>query len=116
VIEEIGGFSSDTLAEDQDLTIEVRKLHYRIGYEEARSAIPKRPTPFGIWQSSAIDGRSAHCSACGNTRGAVKSKVRHARLRCDAKRLDLSGAVSADLAVDGSNVRLDGRGGGHDRA
>ncbi|HYJ90029.1 MAG TPA: glycosyltransferase, partial [Pyrinomonadaceae bacterium] len=34
VLEHIGGFSSDTLAEDQDLTIEVRKLHYRIGYEE----------------------------------------------------------------------------------
>lgn len=34
VLEQVGGFSSDTLAEDQDMTIEVRKLHYRIGYEE----------------------------------------------------------------------------------
>ena len=34
VIEEAGGFSSDTLAEDQDLTIQVRKLGYKIGYEE----------------------------------------------------------------------------------
>jgi len=34
VLEQTGGFSSDTLAEDQDLTIEVRKMHYRIGYEE----------------------------------------------------------------------------------
>jgi cellulose synthase/poly-beta-1,6-N-acetylglucosamine synthase-like glycosyltransferase/peptidoglycan/xylan/chitin deacetylase (PgdA/CDA1 family)/spore germination protein YaaH len=34
VLEQVGGFSSDTLAEDQDLTIEVRKRHYRIGYEE----------------------------------------------------------------------------------
>ena len=34
VLEEAGGFSSDTLAEDQDLTIQVRKLGYRIGYEE----------------------------------------------------------------------------------
>lgn len=34
VLEEVGGFSSDTLAEDQDLTIQVRKLGYNIGYEE----------------------------------------------------------------------------------
>ncbi|PYS88734.1 MAG: polysaccharide deacetylase [Acidobacteria bacterium] len=34
LLEQIGGFSSDTLAEDQDLTIEVRKLDYHIGYEE----------------------------------------------------------------------------------
>ena len=34
VVEEAGGFSSDTLAEDQDLTIQVRKLGYHIGYEE----------------------------------------------------------------------------------
>ncbi len=34
VLEEIGGFSRDTLAEDQDLTIQVRKLGYNIGYEE----------------------------------------------------------------------------------
>jgi cellulose synthase/poly-beta-1,6-N-acetylglucosamine synthase-like glycosyltransferase len=43
VIEEIGGFSSDTLAEDQDLTIEVRKLHYRIGYEEAAIGYTEAP-------------------------------------------------------------------------
>ncbi len=43
VIEEIGGFSSDTLAEDQDLTIEVRKRHYRIGYEEAAIGYTEAP-------------------------------------------------------------------------
>jgi len=34
LLEQIGGFSSDTLAEDQDLTLKVRKLGYKIGYEE----------------------------------------------------------------------------------
>jgi cellulose synthase/poly-beta-1,6-N-acetylglucosamine synthase-like glycosyltransferase/peptidoglycan/xylan/chitin deacetylase (PgdA/CDA1 family)/spore germination protein YaaH len=34
LIEQCGGFSSDTLAEDQDLTLKIRKLGYKIGYEE----------------------------------------------------------------------------------
>lgn len=43
VLEETGGFSSDTLAEDQDLTILVRKLGYRIGYEEAAIGLTEAP-------------------------------------------------------------------------
>jgi cellulose synthase/poly-beta-1,6-N-acetylglucosamine synthase-like glycosyltransferase/peptidoglycan/xylan/chitin deacetylase (PgdA/CDA1 family)/spore germination protein YaaH len=34
VLEETGGFSSDTIAEDQDLTLLIRKLGHKIGYEE----------------------------------------------------------------------------------
>jgi cellulose synthase/poly-beta-1,6-N-acetylglucosamine synthase-like glycosyltransferase/peptidoglycan/xylan/chitin deacetylase (PgdA/CDA1 family) len=34
LIEKCGGFSADTLAEDQDLTLLIRKLGYKIGYEE----------------------------------------------------------------------------------
>ena len=34
LLELVGGFTSDTLAEDQDLTIKVRRLGYKIGYEE----------------------------------------------------------------------------------
>src|SRR5205814_3815899 len=34
LIEKFGGFSTDTLAEDQDLTLQIRKLGYHIGYEE----------------------------------------------------------------------------------
>jgi len=34
LIEICGGFSADTLAEDQDLTLRIRKLGYKIGYEE----------------------------------------------------------------------------------
>jgi cellulose synthase/poly-beta-1,6-N-acetylglucosamine synthase-like glycosyltransferase/peptidoglycan/xylan/chitin deacetylase (PgdA/CDA1 family)/spore germination protein YaaH len=35
LIENCGGFSADTLAEDQDLTLRIRKLGYKIGYEES---------------------------------------------------------------------------------
>jgi len=35
LIERAGGFNAETLAEDQDLTLQIRKLGYRIGYEEA---------------------------------------------------------------------------------
>jgi cellulose synthase/poly-beta-1,6-N-acetylglucosamine synthase-like glycosyltransferase len=34
LIRECGGFSSDTLAEDQDLTLQIRKRGFKIGYEE----------------------------------------------------------------------------------
>jgi cellulose synthase/poly-beta-1,6-N-acetylglucosamine synthase-like glycosyltransferase/peptidoglycan/xylan/chitin deacetylase (PgdA/CDA1 family)/spore germination protein YaaH len=43
LLEQIGGFSSDTLAEDQDLTLEVRKLGYKIGYEEGAVALTEAP-------------------------------------------------------------------------
>ncbi len=43
VLEETGGFSSDTLAEDQDLTILVRKLGYKIGYEEGAIGLTEAP-------------------------------------------------------------------------
>ncbi|MEP7074800.1 MAG: glycosyltransferase [Acidobacteriota bacterium] len=43
VLEETGGFSPDTLAEDQDLTIQVRKLGYRIGYEEEAIGLTEAP-------------------------------------------------------------------------
>src|SRR5207237_5902232 len=43
VLEEIGGFSPYTLAEDQDLTIQVRKLGYRIGYEENAIGLTEAP-------------------------------------------------------------------------
>lgn len=43
VLEETGGFSSDTLAEDQDLTIQVRKLGYTIGYEEDAIGLTEAP-------------------------------------------------------------------------
>ena len=43
MLEEAGGFSSDTLAEDQDLTIQVRKLGYTIGYEEDAIGLTEAP-------------------------------------------------------------------------
>jgi cellulose synthase/poly-beta-1,6-N-acetylglucosamine synthase-like glycosyltransferase/peptidoglycan/xylan/chitin deacetylase (PgdA/CDA1 family) len=35
LIEQCGGFSENTLAEDQDLTLQIRKRGYKIGYEES---------------------------------------------------------------------------------
>ncbi|MGI9036058.1 MAG: polysaccharide deacetylase family protein [Pyrinomonadaceae bacterium] len=43
VLEKCGGFSSDTLAEDQDLTIQVRKMGYKIGYEENAIGLTEAP-------------------------------------------------------------------------
>lgn len=43
ILEKIGGFSSETLAEDQDLTIQVRKLGYKIGYEENAIGLTEAP-------------------------------------------------------------------------
>jgi cellulose synthase/poly-beta-1,6-N-acetylglucosamine synthase-like glycosyltransferase/peptidoglycan/xylan/chitin deacetylase (PgdA/CDA1 family) len=43
LLTEIGGFSSDTLAEDQDLTLQIRRLGYTIGYEEDAIAWTEAP-------------------------------------------------------------------------
>jgi cellulose synthase/poly-beta-1,6-N-acetylglucosamine synthase-like glycosyltransferase/peptidoglycan/xylan/chitin deacetylase (PgdA/CDA1 family)/spore germination protein YaaH len=40
---EAGGFPVDTLAEDQDLTLRIRRLGYRIGYEETAIAWTEAP-------------------------------------------------------------------------
>ena len=40
---DVGGFPSDTLAEDQDLTLRIRRLGYRIGYEETAIAWTEAP-------------------------------------------------------------------------
>jgi cellulose synthase/poly-beta-1,6-N-acetylglucosamine synthase-like glycosyltransferase len=43
MLDRVGGFTSDTLAEDQDLTLRVRRLGYRIGYEERAVAWTEAP-------------------------------------------------------------------------
>jgi cellulose synthase/poly-beta-1,6-N-acetylglucosamine synthase-like glycosyltransferase len=43
LIEQAGGFQSDTLAEDQDLTLSIRRLGYNIGYEEDAIAWTEAP-------------------------------------------------------------------------
>ena len=48
LIEQCGGFSSDTLAEDQDLTMRIRKLGYKIGYEEAAIGWTEAPDRLGM--------------------------------------------------------------------
>ena len=46
LLERAGGFSPDTLAEDQDLTMRVRKLGYHVGYEETAVAWTEAPDTF----------------------------------------------------------------------
>jgi cellulose synthase/poly-beta-1,6-N-acetylglucosamine synthase-like glycosyltransferase/peptidoglycan/xylan/chitin deacetylase (PgdA/CDA1 family)/spore germination protein YaaH len=43
LIEEAGGFQSDTLAEDQDLTLRIRRMDHNIGYEEDAIAWTEAP-------------------------------------------------------------------------
>lgn len=43
LVMEAGGFPSDTLAEDQDLTLKIRRLGYTIGYEETAIAWTEAP-------------------------------------------------------------------------
>lgn len=43
LVERVGGFSSDTLAEDQDLTLKLRRLGYKISYEENAIAWTEAP-------------------------------------------------------------------------
>jgi cellulose synthase/poly-beta-1,6-N-acetylglucosamine synthase-like glycosyltransferase/peptidoglycan/xylan/chitin deacetylase (PgdA/CDA1 family)/spore germination protein YaaH len=43
LLDQAGGFTSDTLAEDQDLTLRIRRLGYSIGYEENAIAWTEAP-------------------------------------------------------------------------
>jgi cellulose synthase/poly-beta-1,6-N-acetylglucosamine synthase-like glycosyltransferase/peptidoglycan/xylan/chitin deacetylase (PgdA/CDA1 family)/spore germination protein YaaH len=43
LVEQAGGFNSDTLAEDQDLTLRIRRMGYQIGYEERAIAWTEAP-------------------------------------------------------------------------
>jgi cellulose synthase/poly-beta-1,6-N-acetylglucosamine synthase-like glycosyltransferase/peptidoglycan/xylan/chitin deacetylase (PgdA/CDA1 family)/spore germination protein YaaH len=47
LIEECGGFSAETLAEDQDLTLKIRRLGFKIGYEERAIAWTEAPDKLG---------------------------------------------------------------------
>ncbi len=47
VVEKLGGFSHDTLAEDQDLTLEVLRAGYKVAYEEDAIARTEAPDTLG---------------------------------------------------------------------
>jgi len=67
LIEKAGGFQSDTLAEDQDLTLNIRRMGHNIGYEE--DAIAWTEAPIACTRSPGSDsvGLLAPCSVCANT-------------------------------------------------
>src|SRR2546426_5373334 len=43
LLDQVGGFPADTLAEDQDLTLNIRRMGYNIGYEENAIAWTEAP-------------------------------------------------------------------------
>jgi cellulose synthase/poly-beta-1,6-N-acetylglucosamine synthase-like glycosyltransferase/peptidoglycan/xylan/chitin deacetylase (PgdA/CDA1 family)/spore germination protein YaaH len=47
LIDRCGGFSAETLAEDQDLTLKIRRLGYKIGYEEGAIGWTEAPDKLG---------------------------------------------------------------------
>ena len=67
LIEQAGGFHVDTLAEDQDLTLRIRRLGYNIGYEENAIAWTEAPRSFALaGASNDFAGPMARCSACAS--------------------------------------------------
>jgi cellulose synthase/poly-beta-1,6-N-acetylglucosamine synthase-like glycosyltransferase len=50
-LEQVGGFSDDTLAEDTDLTIAVNRAGWRVAYEERALAWTEAPSTLsGLWK------------------------------------------------------------------
>jgi cellulose synthase/poly-beta-1,6-N-acetylglucosamine synthase-like glycosyltransferase/peptidoglycan/xylan/chitin deacetylase (PgdA/CDA1 family)/spore germination protein YaaH len=47
LVDEVGGFSHDTLAEDQDLTLSIRRAGYSIAYADDAIAYTEAPDTFG---------------------------------------------------------------------
>jgi cellulose synthase/poly-beta-1,6-N-acetylglucosamine synthase-like glycosyltransferase/peptidoglycan/xylan/chitin deacetylase (PgdA/CDA1 family)/spore germination protein YaaH len=43
LVQQVGGFKEDTLAEDQDLTLEMRRLGYRVAYADGAIAYTEAP-------------------------------------------------------------------------
>ena len=67
-IEAAGGITSDTVAEDADLTIAIRRLGWRISYDEEAIAWTEAPeTPGALTPRSDFAGRSARCNLSGST-------------------------------------------------
>ncbi|MEJ1968118.1 MAG: glycosyltransferase [Rhizomicrobium sp.] len=67
VLQLMGGFQSDTLAEDQDLTIGIQVKGYAVQFDSSAVAWTEAPSTFRGLASSASAGPSARCNACGNT-------------------------------------------------
>jgi cellulose synthase/poly-beta-1,6-N-acetylglucosamine synthase-like glycosyltransferase len=65
-LDEVGGYPTDTLAEDQDLTIAIQRAGWRVACDPWPWPGPRRPKPSPRCGGSAIAGRSAPCNACGS--------------------------------------------------
>ncbi len=84
-INEAGGFSAETVAEDTDLTITIRRAGWEINYDEEAIGWTDAPeTAAALVQASASAGPSARCNRFGSiaTRWGARSTARWAGSRC----------------------------------
>src|SRR5262249_45322118 len=72
LIQQAGGFTDDTLAEDTDLTLAIRGLGYRVRYEERAVGFTEAPQGAGSlvkqrfrWQFGTLQAAWKHRHACG---------------------------------------------------
>ena len=107
LIVELGGFGGDTLAEDTDLTLKIRREGYQIRYEEEAVAFTEAPEDTRGAGQAALPLGFRHVAGCLEApRRAVRSQIWDARFRGAAQHLDLSGAACGAFALRRS---------GHDR-
>ena len=98
-IEAAGGITADTVAEDADLTIAIRRLGWRIGYDEEAIAWTEAPETAGQlirqrfrWTFGTLQAFWKHSDTL------FRPKYRHARLDRAAQYFRLSARAAADLS------------------
>ena len=83
-INDAGGFSADTVAEDTDLTITIRRAGWKIYYEEEAIGWTDAPETAAALVASVSAGPSARCRPSGSiaTRWDARNTARWAGSRC----------------------------------
>ena len=94
-----GGFLHDTLAEDTDLTLAIRRLGYVIRYEQDAVAYTEAPGRYAQPGETAISlGVRNSAGGLETSRRIIRSEIRHAWLHRLAEHLDFSSAALGPLA------------------
>ena len=110
VVQQVGGFREDTLAEDQDLTLAIRRAGLSVAYADGAVAYTEAPdTLRGLakqrfrWSFGTLQCTWKHRDAF------FRPTLRIARIRRAAERLPVPAAASGHLAGRGPHVRLEHR-------
>jgi cellulose synthase/poly-beta-1,6-N-acetylglucosamine synthase-like glycosyltransferase len=99
LILELGGFGGDTLAEDTDLTLKIRRAGYQIRYEEEAVAFTEAPEDTRGLAKQRFRWAFGTLQAAWKHRDALfVPKYGIARFRGAAQHLDFSGAAFGALA------------------